>query len=50
MTPTDLLSSYGLKSHPFPPAATGVAFAEELWIPENWEMQLRTTFDELSSG
>ena len=50
MTPTDFLATYGLKSHPFPPAATGVAFAEEMWIPETWETQLRTIFDELSSG
>ena len=44
------LATYGLKFHPFPPAATGTAFADDLWIPESWRQNLDAFFDDLSTG
>ena len=50
MTTSNRLEPYGFKFHPFPPAATGVAFAGDMWIPDAWSQELLGLFDDLSSG
>ena len=50
MASPSVLEGYGFKFHPFPPAATGVAFAGDLWIPDTWSRQLLDVFDDLYNG
>ena len=50
MTTDSMLSNYGFKFHPFPPAATGTAFAGDLWVPDSWREQLDSMFQDLSTG
>ena len=44
------LAYLGLKHNPFPPAATGVAFIEETWIPESWSQEINDIVERLSTG
>lgn len=50
MTSHNNLATFGLKFHPFPPAATGTAFAGDLWIPDSWRKDLDAFFADLSTG
>ena len=50
MNRADSLAKFGLKYNPFPPAATGIAFAGELWVPESWAQELDSTYAALSAG
>ena len=44
------LETLGLKFNPFPPAATGVAFAGEMWVPDSWLTKIGQCIDQLSTG
>ena len=44
------LAYLGLKYNPFPPAATGVAFSEETWIPESWSQEINNILELFSTG
>ena len=44
------LEALGLKFNPFPPAATGVAFAEGMWLPDAWSTEIEQRIDQLSIG
>ena len=50
MTNNTDLEAFGLKFNPFPPAATGVAFSGDLWLPDSWEKEIREQTGQLSSG
>ncbi len=50
MDQSELFARYGLKFNPFPPAATGTAFAKELWVPSSWSTELGSVFTALSGG
>ncbi len=44
------LEAFGLKFNPFPPAATGVAFAGKMWVPAAWSTKIVQNIDQLSTG
>ena len=44
------LEAFGLKFNPFPPAATGVAFSGEMWLPNDWLSDIGQRINELSTG
>ena len=44
------LKKLGLKFNPFPPAATGVAFAGEMWLPGTWSTEIEQSIEQLSTG
>ena len=50
MDHSELFARYGLRFNPFPPAATGTAFAEDLWVPQSWSTELEFAFNALSGG
>ena len=50
MDHSELFARYGLKFNPFPPAATGTAFAEDLWVPTSWAKELESVYTALSGG
>ena len=50
MTYDKVIETYGFKFHPFPPAATGVAMAGDMWIPNSWSERLAATYDDLLTG
>lgn len=50
MVDADALAKFGLKYNPFPPAATGIAFAGDLWVPESWAQELGSAYAVLSAG
>ena len=50
MDHANALTRYGLKFNPFPPAATGIAFAGDLWLPESWAQEIASVYATLSSG
>lgn len=50
MDQSELFARYGLKFNPFPPAATGTAFTEDLWIPPSWSTELDSVYTALSGG
>ena len=50
MEHANALKRYGLKFNPFPPAATGIAFADDLWLPQSWAQELESAYTTLSSG
>ena len=50
MEQSDLLGRYGLRFNPFPPAATGTAFAKDLWVPSTWTTELESVHAALSVG
>ena len=50
MDQTETFARYGLKFNPFPPAATGTAFAKDLWIPSSWSTELESAYSALSGG
>ena len=50
MDQSELFARYGLKFNPFPPAATGTAFAKDLWVPSSWSTELESVYTALSGG
>ncbi|MEX2238424.1 MAG: hypothetical protein WEB00_12925 [Dehalococcoidia bacterium] len=44
------LARLGLKYNPFPPASTGVAHVNDLWIPDAWQQDLRARYKDLQTG
>ena len=44
------LEAFGLKFNPFPPAATGVAFAGDMWLPSDWLRYIGRRTNDLSIG
>ena len=50
MDPHSAMSAYGLKFNPFPPAATGVAFSSDLWLPQAWSSNLDEKVAQLTVG
>lgn len=50
MSDNATMETFGLKFNPFPPAATGVAFSGEMWLPPNWSNEIRQRINELSTG
>ena len=50
MDHSELFARYGLRFNPFPPAATGTAFAKDLWVPQSWSNELESVFNTLSGG
>ena len=44
------MQNLGLKYNPFPPAATGTAFVEEMWAPEAWSDGIRQRIEHLATG
>ena len=44
------LEALGLRFNPFPPAATGVAFAGEMWLPRTWSTGIERSVEQLSTG
>ena len=50
MDRSELSARYGLKFNPFPPAATGTAFTNDLWVPSSWSKDLDSVYSALSGG
>ena len=50
MSNSAAMEAFGLKFNPFPPAATGVAFAGEMWLPETWSTNIEQSIVQLSTG
>lgn len=50
MSDNTALEAFGLKFNPFPPAATGVAFAGAMRLPEDWSSEIGGRINELSTG
>ena len=46
----DALQQLNLKFNPFPPATTGVAFLDDVKLPNCWEIQLQEHLNQLRSG
>ena len=44
------LEAFGLNFNPFPPAATGIAFAGEMWLPDSWAQEIREQIRQLATG
>ena len=45
-----MMNSFGLRFNPFPPAATGTAFINNLWLPDAWTSELSQGMGQLSVG
>ena len=50
MSDNAALEAFGLKFNPFPPAATGVAFSGDMWLPADWFSEIGQRINELSTG
>ena len=50
MSDNTALEAFGLKFNPFPPAATGVAFAGDMWLPDKWEQDIGEQIRQLATG
>lgn len=50
MSDNAALEAFGLKFNPFPPAATGVAFSGDMWLPADWLSEIGQRINELSTG
>ena len=50
MKPDAAMRGLGLKYNPFPPAAMGTAFVEEMWVPESWSEKIHQQIGQLATG
>lgn len=50
MSDNSALEAFGLRFNPFLPAATGVAFSGDMWLPADWSSEIGNRISELSTG
>ena len=49
-TTSSALQRLGLKYNPFPPATTGVAFVDDISLPQSWDQEVTQRMDRLSDS